>query len=139
MKANELMIGDWFFIDHCSNRIEPCFGQVKGIDKNGEDVYTTDGMVDISLLKPIPLTSEILEQNGFVTKDKPDGWPGYRSYKYSEGSTGIVFHLYHEGKYEWSGKCEISLNALPYRIRFEYLHELQHALRLCGINKAINL
>ena len=96
-------------------------------------------MVDISLLKPIPLTSEILDQNGFVTKDKPDGWQGYRSYKYSEGSTGILFRLYHEGKYKWSGKCEISLNAPPYWIRFEYLHELQHILKICGIDKEITI
>ena len=140
MTKEELMIGDWFFIDHCSNRIEPCFGQVKGIDKNGEDVYTTDGMVDISLLKPVSLTAEMLEQNGFVTKDKPDNWTGYRSYKYSEGSTGIIFRLYHDtGKYKWSGKCEISLNAPPYWIRFEYLHELQHILKICGIDKEIKI
>lgn len=140
MKTTELMIGDWVFIDHCSNRLEPCFGQVKGIDKNGEDVYTTDGMVDISLLKPIPLTSEILEQNGFVTKDKPDDWKGYRSYYYKNGSTGISFKVYHDtGKYEWSGTCEISLNSMPYWVRFKYLHELQNILRTYGIDKEITI
>lgn len=156
MKANELMIGDLVRVSK-----DVCFKKgtivkVRGIDADNvfaekelkgsatcvavNDPYRVTCGVWCDYLEPITLTDEILDQNGFVTKDKPDGWPGYRSYKYSEASTGIVFHLYHDtGKYEWSGKCEISLNALPYWIRFEYLHELQHILKICRIDKEITI
>lgn len=156
MKATELMIGDLVRVSK-----DVCFKKgtivkIHGID--ADHVFPEKGLKEVAActavnapdsvtsgvwcdyLEPIPLTAEILEQNGFVTKDKPDGWPGYRSYKYSEGSTGIVFHLHHDtGEYKWSGKCEISLNALPYWIRFEYLHELQHILKICGIDKEITI
>jgi len=134
MKATELMIGDWVY-NTCNRQPE----QVCEIREHMVMLAYND-LYDYDEIEPIPLSAEILEQNGFVTKDKPDGWPGYRSYKYSEGSTGIIFHLYHDtGKYKWSGKCEISLNAPPYWIRFEYLHELQHILKICGIDKEITI
>lgn len=134
MKATELMIGDWVYNTHNRQPEQVCEIRERMVMLAYNDLY------DYDEIEPIPLSAEILEQNGFVTKDKPDGWPGYRSYKYSEGSTGIVFHLHHDtGKYEWSGKCEISLNSLPYWIRFKYLHELQHILKICGIDKEITI
>ncbi len=134
MKANELMIGDWVF-----NTPNGKPEQVQEIHERMVMLAYND-LYEYDEIEPVPLTAEILEQNGFVTKDKPDNWTGYRSYKYSGGSTGIVFRLYHDtGKYKWSGKCEISLNALPYWIRFEYLHELQHILKICGIDKEIKI
>lgn len=133
MKANELMIGDWVFNTH--NRKPE---QVQEIHERMVMLAYND-LYEYDEIEPIPLTSEILEQNDFVTKDKPDGCPGYRSYKYSEGSTGIVFRLYHEGKYKWSGTCEISLNSMPYWVRFKYLHELQNILRTYGIDKEITI
>ena len=156
MKAKELMIGDLVRVSR-----DVCFKkgtivEIRGID--ADNVFTEKGLkgsatcmavndtdrvtcgVWCDYLEPIPLTAELLEQNGFVTKDKPDYWAGYRSYTYKEGSTGITFHLFHDtGKHKWSGKCEISLNALPYWIRFEYLHELLHILKICGIDKEITI
>ena len=137
MKATELMIGDWVAQKHGGLLLKVSEVRPPYILAAGEG-----GQFHEDTLEPILLTSEILEQNGFVTKDKPDYWAGYRSYtyKYSEGSTGLTFRLYHDtGKYKWSGKCEISLNALPYWIRFEYLHVLQHILESCGIDKEITI
>ena len=137
MKATELMIGDWVAQKHGGLLLKVSEVRPPYILADGEG-----GQFHEDTLEPILLTSEILEQNGFVTKDKPDYWAGYRSYtyKYSEGSTGLTFRLYHDtGKYKWSGKCEISLNALPYWIRFEYLHVLQHILKICGIDKEITI
>lgn len=134
MKATELMIGDWVMNTHNRKPEQVCEIRERMVMLAYNDLY------DYDEIEPIPLTAEILEQNGFITKDKPDHWTGYRSYKYSEGSTGISFQLFHDtGKYKWSGKCEISLNALPYWIRFEYLHELQHILKICRIDKEITI
>lgn len=135
MKAIELMIGDWVAQKHSGLLLKVSEVRPPYIIADGED-----GQFHEDTLEPIPLTAELLEQNGFVTKDKPDYWAGYRSYTYKEGSTGITFNLFHDtGKHKWSGKCEISLNALPYWIRFEYLQELQHILKICGIDKEITI
>ena len=135
MNATELMIGDWVAQKHSGLLLKVSEVRPPYIIADGED-----GQFHEDTLEPIPLTAELLEQNGFVTKDKPDYWAGYRSYTYKEGSTGLTFHLYHDtGKYKWSGKCEISLNALPYWVRFEYLHELQNILKICRIDKEITI
>ena len=154
MKATELMIGDLVRVSKDVSIKKGTIVEIRAIDADREfhelkgcatciPVDNPDGLsggVWVDYLEPIPLTAEILEQNGFVTKDKPDGWPGYRSYTYLEDSTGLTFRLHHDtGKYKWSGKCEISLNALPCWIRFEYLHELQHILKICGIDKEITI
>jgi len=129
MKASELMIGDWVIVDHCSSRLEPCYGQVTGIDKDGEDVHTTEGMVDASLLKPVPLTPEILERNGFE----------------AERNVGYVYN-------DWN-ETEVIFDTFDHRLRILYrrdvvldieewdfpVHMLQHALRLCGVDKEIKL
>ena len=156
MKATELMIGNLVRVSK-----DVCFRKgtivkVRGIDADNVlaekglkgsatclDVNDPDGCtggVWCDYLEPITITSEILEENGFVTKDKPDYWTGYRSYTYKEDSTGLTFRLFHDtGKYEWSGTSEISLNSLPCWIRFKYLHELQNILKVCGIEKEITI
>lgn len=135
MKATELMIGDWVAQKHGGLLLKVSEVRPPYIIADGED-----GQFHEDTLEPILLTSEILEQNGFVTKDKPDDWRGYRSYSYKNGSTGISFKVYHDtGKYEWSGTCEISLNSMPYWVRFKYLHELQNILRTYGIDKEITI
>lgn len=142
MKATELMIGDWVFIDHCSNRLEPCFGQVKGIDKNGEDVYTTDGMVDISLLKPIPLTSEILEQNGFGRVPQPGCFNPYHWKLEKRDEDGELLYRIEAYNTPFRGMF-IQINnpsdcaSISFCKQIEHVHELQNALRLCGIDTEI--
>ena len=86
MKTNELMIGSWVLINHCSG-----YKRVTGIDKNGEDIYTTGGVVDIGLLKPVPLTSEILEANGFKLHEDEVGMYGVTlaPYYVTDGSPRI--------------------------------------------------
>ena len=134
MKATELMIGDWVYNTHNRKPEQVCEIRERMVMLDYNDLY------DYDEIEPIPLTAEILEQNGFVTEDKPDHWTGYRFYTYKEVSTGLAFRLFHDtGKHEWSGKCEISLNSLPYWIRFEYLHELQNILKICDIDKEITI
>lgn len=87
--------------------------------------------------KPIPLTAEILEKNGFVIKKK---WA-------QRGNFGdnplIMWHfdddcILNNHKHELeihdnsTGKLHISFIC-------DYVHQLQHALRLCGIETEIVL
>ena len=41
--------------------------------------------------------------------------------------------------YEKDSIVEISLDMSPYYIVFKFVHQLQHALRLCGIEKEFEL
>lgn len=124
MKANELMIGDWVdFGSFMRQVIQPDYYQ----DVNGDCVL--DGT------QPIPLTAEILEKNGFERR-KLDG--GAEVFVLADDYYDITI-------YEWSDsiwvfRYECTEMNTPYEQRtFSYVHNLQHALRECGIDKDIVL
>lgn len=113
MKANELMIGDWVNLSK-GNWSENKKVELIDIEMVAEGVY---------LAEPIPLTTEILEKNGFVL----------------ESYSGNVM----SGKW-WTREdfcIHKSMNDSVGRnnFKYEYVHQLQHALRLSGIEKEIIL
>lgn len=84
---------------------------------------------------PIPLTPEILKKNGFMFlySSVPGGTPQEQrmrkvdTYKWQ----GLVVNYYHETN---------DFQMVNFRgVRLDYVHQLQHALRLCGIEKDIVL
>lgn len=66
-------------------------------------------------IEPIPLTEEIVIKNGL---NEPEFFKGYWLMVNKEGGFFIEDHV---------------------TMIFRYVHELQHALKLCGINKDIKL
>ena len=105
MKATELQIGDWILYGD-----KPV--KVLQLSENGK----------YSWLKPIPLTTGILEKNGWK----------YTTY----------CHEYQYGK-------NIIQCRLPYMVgringidienfKCEYVHQYQHLLRLCGLGELAN-
>ena len=84
-----------------------------------------EARIEIYDLHPVPLTPEILEKNGFIYQDE-NVW----GKKKEEITTYLAFGKYaiinHNGFLCIGGNAEI-----------HYVHELQHALRLCGIDKEI--
>lgn len=106
MKANELMIGDWVLLDF---PYPPTCKSPRRI--------CLDDMIRIwqgADCKPIPLTTEILEKN-FPKAEKVAWW---HADDYDDADDRI--HI--------SGSA-IGINGFMW-----YVHELQHALRLCGLN-----
>lgn len=75
-------------------------------------------------IAPIPLTAEILEKNGFEKIGT--------SYQYI-ARPGLYIRLI------GISSKHLSLQIASRYIGLEYVHELQHALRLCGIDKVIVL
>ena len=116
MKANELMIGDWVFNKYTNNAIQVYPMMFSQMFRQKPDAITEDYNI-----YPIPLTLEILEKNGLI-----DNWH-YDEYwmSYSKHDEEWYFHFY--GAF---AEMKVSIS---------YLHELQHALRLCGIEKEIVL
>lgn len=118
MKAKDLMIGDWVNY-HDDDKIVPKqvseitnYKQLQVNDKNNWII------VGEKYCEPIPLTAEILEKNGFI-RDGESWW--YQDFR-------IVL----------STSKGVSL-VCGRQKRFAFVHELQHALRFCGIEKEIEL
>ena len=136
MEAKTLMIGDW--ISH-----ESSIGEKKGrimtlhVNRHidGDDVAEVaydngewQTFRDMAQIKPIPLTKEILEKN-FEKKTFYGIYDDYFDLDIREWSDGIYIVTYHS--------CE--MNIPDQTVNVCYLHELQHFLRLVGIEKEIEL
>ena len=86
MEANELMIGDWVKVLPISHKVEPHYDRIESIRKeNTGQIYIEGGYHDrehngvgdwfdwsvgLKYIAPIPLTTEILEKNGFVRQEE---------------------------------------------------------------------
>ena len=139
MKATDLMIGDWvmygYFHYETGEPIERVF-QITQIEAELGDYYvwSEDGrMCHPELLNPIPLTPEILEKNGW-NNTAPGFW------QISIENMGLLwqdcnkmFQIIDHTPYE---AIDFRMSA---RLLISAVHELQHALRLCGIEKEIVL
>lgn len=130
MEAKELMQFDWVCLE---DDLTP--RQVDFI-KTGEVGLYWNKIVTPPYIKPIPITPEILEKNGFKGE----------MYAFLDISPNLYLeYYYHEHRLRewWTGIDEWNNHAEVKEIVFEcqchYIHELQHALRLCGIEKEIVL
>ena len=134
MNVNELMIGDWVRFKYTNH-----IAQVSGVSSiEGLKVLIKDEEVDWfspnDIIEPIPLTPEILEKNGFE-----EGYGlsthclNYHNYKDHESD----FDIYICDGIREGSTCgelrEFEFTAV------RYVHELQHALKFCGIEKEIVL
>ena len=132
MKAEELMIGDYVNVTgkeglHSVDILEllPRIGKVIGLDEEIVYVDYIDYAFSLGDVEPIPLTSDLLMQNGFE-KDPETGECLLSDYD-------DTFEIYWIGTIltVQSGYGRMEL------VNCQYVHQLQHALRLCGIEKEI--
>ena len=132
MKANELMIGDWVKFPIGNEKIiDLPYIPGKGICASFA-ASATLFPVEVEKLQPIPLTAEILEKNGL----KPDTAEDAYKYCYRIESVSIVeCYANAGGRY----RAIISFGDTRLRITLMFVHQLQHALRLCEIEKEIKL
>lgn len=140
MKTTELMIGDWVLMDMNYSEENPMYAKFDYRPyqiTSGEDIdlaCETNCIGDDSIYLPIPLTKEILEMNGFThCVTTPCGY-------YHAPVCDMFDILFHasEDSYEDTWHTEVFTdhndnNFVLFNIC--YTHELQHALRLCGLNE----
>ena len=132
IKAEEFMIGNWV-LDGTK------YAQVTSITCDGIIETTVNKKSNIELLEPIPITHEILEKNGFRLKEESDL---HKKYIAGDELCIIVFYFYKETIYGVSTllECEHGftggLNQI-HKCNLLHVHQLQHALKLCGITKNI--
>lgn len=122
MKPEELQIYDWVLINDTPHQVKQITRKKVGYHKVP---YNLDyaRLVDV---KPIPITAEILEKNG-IKNDKVSRW-----YKWEDKHAKILFNPYY---------CVSDIESIEVTIKayIVYVHELQQAIRLCGIDKKIEL
>lgn len=161
LKISNLSVGDWVnvmtekltslvFCEEIEITRGYIHSQIKGIREDGYiAVETADGrytLVDIGCIGPIPLTAEMLEKNGFMRCSDE-----FVIYEYTTRlgkmlrttqvrfttpqSINVFLHdTTIERGYYHREKTSVSI------LRDEvYVHDLQHAIRLAGVDKEIVL
>ena len=128
MEAKDLMIGDW--VQHASGK----YFRITRIDMRSDgSIHFACGHPHLwdynNKFSPIPLTAEILEKIGFSKYEMPSGDYEYKCH------SNLVQISRCKSQYCWY----ISIEHVILCLKIKYVHELQHALRLCGIEKEIVL
>ena len=127
MTQKDLQIGDWVY----NHRKWECPILSIRRDYDSEQYYVMviarhygEEEFRVEDLSPIPLTPEILEKNGW--EKTPTGYVFYTDGKKYDNSLWYIFD-----------SNTFVVNTAEFQIKF--VHQLQHALRLCGIEKEIIL
>ena len=117
LTIKDLMVGDWVEIDNE-------FTDVVRIYRDEIGTFCMDEF-PISKVSPIPITTEILEKNGINRRGNGCEYMSFeKGYNILFIASNKMFHIHNE-------RC--------FNGHLKYVHELQHALRLCGIDKEIVL
>ena len=127
MEAKELMIGDWVYDKYSfPEKWQPRQWKICAFEGDFIELANPE-----TSCKPIPLTAEILEKNGWE-RDVDKEW------KYNNS------HILPRHCYQWERRnvkiemdkgLEGFTTSLIIGRRFYYVNELQHALRLCGLTE----
>lgn len=144
MRAEDLQIGDWVICTYLSINKPVKVMEIKTVsDEELKVVINYNGtplVFSRTYIDPIPLTPEILEKNGFH----------YTNQHTLKGADTYVLRLEQRG-FDYTITIKLndyfaldSYDDRMYRLaEIEtgkwYVHQLQHALRLCGITKEIQI
>ena len=144
MKGIKLQLGDYVFIKSLNGGYHTTLIKIAAIHQKKVGYHNVPNKLNwvrFSLLEPILLTSEILEKSGF-DKIPQSGCsnPYYWEFKeYEKGTDALLYHIKaysnpFRGMYIFIdnfGDCA----TLSFNKQIESLHELQQALRLCGLDE----
>ena len=162
MKCNELMVGDWVLINNTPHKIQAIDSIDAEIQADGELYYVgEDRPHSDDKIEGIPITSEILEKNGFNfgltpleealselddfdddfreeyddTEARPDAF--FKEH-WSYTNEVVELNLYASDDLK-KGNLFVDELRLKEHLEFTfqdclYVHQLQHALRLCGFD-----
>lgn len=130
MRVCELMVGDLVLHDGKVIRVDAVHKRKIGYH-NTKDKLT---WLFSGQFEPIQLTHEILEKNGFENQ-------GFRHHDEYDGINDRVvlsnYKDYMNSANEWYVRIDSEDYCSIARCELTYVHELQHILRLCKIDKEI--
>lgn len=137
MKEEDLMIGDWVLHEGRAIKVEALRKRKIGYRKTKDKVtWLIRGQ-----FQPITLTPEILEKNGFndstFEAQKRERFVALcKEYQINYYFTSNWFSIY---KNAGVNDSDYPIFICAFQERIKYIHELQHALKLCKIDKQIVL
>ena len=145
IKISELSIGDWVRVDDFDkvlikrvSAIDGTRNQIGIIKNNRGGIYWYCN----DEIEPIPLTPEILEKNGFVYS-RVSRWYKCELKDTQRTTIGVHFGLIGADRIEISSvdAFDEDWNTIDVMINkpIKGVHQLQHALRLAGVEKEITL
>lgn len=131
MDCKDLMVGDWVKVDQTTETVK---ARVLGVHKDGVINYEVDysgvratNQIHIDYVSPIKLTEDILVKNGYKSTQGLDFyWLDDKKHCCVKNYDGKRLFCYKQG-----------INDVWLVVK--YVHQLQHLLRLCGIEKEIEL
>ena len=144
LKISDLSVGDWVGFEMANLSIEgddiaTAFvekikkpARIKSILGDQDLILAEVDNVDnfgtiylkIEHILPVPITAEILEKNGISKTYESDEYAVYKG-------EGINVTEYYTELWKFEKGCN--------RLMIRNVHQLQHALRLAGVDKEINL
>ena len=132
LKISDLSVGDWVYYKEGNTPYS-----IRSIYRTGiqdcvvlnDDKYSEGVIAFVDRLTPIPITAEILVKNGFVRSTS----------QFIVYHTDKVWISYDKPSETWSVTMYINDNTSNLHANILHIHELQHALRLAGVDKEINL
>lgn len=146
MKAKDLQIGDLVKITEPDD-FHGYIGEVRIInDITGyitiaiPFMHTTDVLCDD--LEPIPLTKEILKKNGWKRENDKKAYMVNYDFEQNDMNCWCMWCIKERNLEVQTQSSDLSKYNLCVRrvvIPCDYVHELQHALRMCDIGKEIVL
>lgn len=142
MDASDLMIGDLVTFKDCQQDFAPVtirIWQINGADEAFAWIGGADTLDEIAIddeIVGIPITLRILRENlPFLYSSVPGGTKEEQARERVE-TFEVKFEKMHGALNYYMKSGEVELTAIR-GVRFKYLHELQHALKMLGINKKI--
>lgn len=148
MKVEDLMVGDWVHLISTIHNVSfPDNGVIQDegyttirtpikittVSENCVSYYSNKLEVYITVsseeIEPIPLTPEILKKNDILYEKQ--------SFYYvikDDKNLECTYYIQRVQE-DWAIGVDIGAYDCSVFARIEYVHELQHALKLCGINK----
>lgn len=132
MLIEDLMAGDYVYNDK-KQICKVCSINAIGIPyTEADNLAIDDGCFTLLYdYSGIPLTAEILKKNGFVKVENMQTSTIIYSFRDTLFRIGVFdFNHVTIDSYYTDSSCDVFISSV---------HELQHALRLCGINKEIKL
>lgn len=149
MKVENLMIGDWVCLEDENLPLEERYFKIEYLSISAGVSWANQGTnAPIGLgngeslipvfrdeIYPIPLTPEILKKNGFNEEQKRVCFVvSHKEYQLTYSFNSNWFSIYKNANVSGS---DYPIFICAFQERIKYVHHLQHALKLCGIDKEI--
>lgn len=132
LKISDLSVGDWVYYDKGNTpySIRSVYRtDIQDCVVLNDSVFPEGVIGFVDSLTPIPITAEILEKNGFVRSTS----------EFIVYHTDKVWISYDKPSETWSVTMYINDFTSNLHANILHIHDLQHALRLAGVDKEINL